>query len=100
MREPRRGCRLRGSGGGFHDALVRGVWCVALIVLFAGVAVMHALDARGIDVKYLFLFSVAIILAGCAMQLSGVRAGSPQRAGTRCRRRLARNAATGYNTAA
>lgn len=43
------------------------------IAPFAGVGVMHALAAHGKDTKYLFLIGMVLILAGCWMQVMGVR---------------------------
>lgn len=40
---------------------------------FAGVAILHALEQSGTDVKYLFLVGLVLILAGCWMQVVGVR---------------------------
>ncbi|NLC58437.1 MAG: MFS transporter [Armatimonadetes bacterium] len=45
---------------------------------FAGAALMRAMGAHGIDVKYLFLVSMALILLGCWMQAAGVKAQPPR----------------------
>ncbi|MDH7571568.1 MAG: MFS transporter, partial [Armatimonadota bacterium] len=49
---------------------------------FAGVAVMHLLEARGFDTKYLFLVGMVLILLGCWMQVKGMgahyRGGQPR----------------------
>ncbi len=54
---------------------------------FAGVAIMEALQASGHDIKYLFIVSIVLMLAGCGMQAWGVRTRFSAPAGTAPTRR-------------
>lgn len=48
---------------------------------FAGIGLMHLLENHGLDLKYLFLICMLIILAGCWMQVIGMRSRYDKRRG-------------------